>query len=65
MTVFLLYNSRDRLEIIAILSVFSLAQLKLCLTPQDHELFKFYKISGQVINYYKDNFSKIVTQKFF
>ena len=59
MTVFLLYNSRDGLEIIAILSVFSLASIKaMPYTSRLMSSLNSIKFSGQVINYYKDNFSK-------
>ena len=55
-TVFLLNNSRDGLEIIAILSVFSLASIKaLPYTSKLMGSFNSIKFSEQVINYYKNN----------
>tara|TARA_B100001248_G_scaffold262240_1_gene256919 strand:- start:7380 stop:9101 length:1722 start_codon:yes stop_codon:yes gene_type:complete len=59
MTIFLLNNSRDGLEIIAILSVFSLAAIKaLPYTSKLMSSFNSIKFSGQVINFYKDNLSE-------
>ena len=59
MTILLLNNSRDGLEIIAILSVFSLASIKaLPYTSKLMSSFNSIKFSEQVINFYKDNLSE-------
>ena len=65
MTILLLNNSRDGLEIIAILSVFSLASIKaLPYTSRLMSSFNSIKFSEQVINFYKDNLTEYDKSKF-
>ena len=66
MTILLLNNSRDGLEIIAILSVFSLASIKaLPYTSRLMSSFNSIKFSEQVINFYKDNLTEYGKSKIF
>lgn len=66
MTILLLNNSRDGLEIIAILSVFSLASIKaLPYTSRLMSSFNSIKFSEQVINFYKDNLTEYDKSKNF